>query len=231
MWAVLPVKNFVSANQRLAGVLTPFERRALAQAMVEDVLTTLSEVAALDGILVVSRDPKAVALSRRYGVRLMVEDGNRGQTAAVMAAAATLAAERVDGLFAVPGDVPLATAAEIDEVLARHGPAPSMTIVPARDEQGSNCIACSPPDAISFRFGHDSFVRHLEAARLEGIVPRVVHLPGLGLDIDTPADLACLLSRPGKARAQAYLTANGIAARLRRRRGRGADANIGEGRS
>lgn len=228
MWAVLPIKDLASANQRLADVLSPLERRGFFRAMVEDVLATLSAVAALDGIVVVSRDPEAASLAQSYRARLMEEDENRGQTAAIAAAAATLAAEGVDSLITVPGDVPLATPTEIDRVLALHGAAPSMTIVPARDERGSNCVACSPPDAIPFRFGHDSFFLHLEAARRRGISPRVLDLPGLGLDIDTPADLEFFLDRPGSTHAYHYLKASGIATRLQRR-GRG--VSLGEARS
>lgn len=222
MWAVLPVKDLVGAKQRLASVLSPLERRNLFRAMVEDVLATLSNVAGLDGIAVVSRDPVVATLAQAYGARLIEEHENGGQTAAVTAAAARLAAEGVDGLLAVPGDVPLATPLEIVEVLARHGAAPAMTIVPARDQQGSNCIACSPPDAIGFRFGDGSFRRHLQAARRRGISARVIHAPGLGLDIDTPADLELLLSRPGNTRAHRYLDVGGIAARLQ---GRQCDAS------
>ena len=94
-----------------------------------------------------------------------------------------------------------------------------MTIVPARDERGSNCVVCSPPDALAFQFGADSFVRHLEAAQERRITARVLHLPGLGLDIDTPADLVALAERQGSARAQVYLKASGIEADLVARTG------------
>lgn len=217
MWAVLPIKNLDAAKQRLASVLSPAERRVLVRAMLEDVLATLSHVAALDGIAVVSRDPVAAGLARSYGARLMGEAENRGQTAAVSMAAVRLAAEGVDGIIMVPGDVPLATPAELGKVLAIHGPARAMTIMPARDEHGSNCVACSPPDCIPFRFGDGSFLAHLEAARCQGITPRVLHLPGLGLDIDTPADLEVLLDRPGDTRTRAYLAESGIRTRLRER--------------
>ena len=221
MWAVLPVKGLGAAKRRLADVLTPRQRRDLSRAMVEDVLETLSRVGALEGTVVVSRDPAVAALAQRYGARLIVEPECRGQTAAVTAAAAILAGEGAAGVIAVPGDVPLATPAEIERVLAAHlaspSVSPSMTIVPDRKERGSNCIACSPPGALPFRFGEDSFSRHLDAARRRGVFCRVLRLTGLGLDIDRPADLGILLERPGGTRAQVYLKASGIAAGLRGR--------------
>jgi 2-phospho-L-lactate guanylyltransferase len=65
-----------------------------------------------------------------------------------------------------------------------------MTIVPSRDGKGTNALAVSPPDLIPFHFGDSSFEPHCAAARALGIEPRVLRLPGLGLDIDTPDDLA-----------------------------------------
>ncbi len=89
-----------------------------------------------------------------------------------------------------------------------------MTIVPAQDERGSNCIAVSPPDLISFHFGNDSFKPHLQAAEEVGVTPKIVRLPGIGLDIDRPDDLAALIDAEGNSRAQKWLREAGIAQRL-----------------
>ena len=217
-WAILPVKDMAAAKQRLNGALTPGERHDLFRAMVEDVLEALSRVHGLAGICVFTRDSEAIALAKRYGARLVMEGESLGQTAAVTAAASVLAVDGVADVVCVPGDVPLATAAEIERVLARHRAAPDIrprvTIVPARDGLGSNCMVCSPPDALPFQFGDDSFVRHLAAARRAGVVVRTMEAAGLGLDVDTPDDLAVLLQRAGTTRAQAYLKASGSAARL-----------------
>ncbi len=226
MWAVLPVKGLDGAKQRLGAVLSSRQRSDLSRAMVEDVLEALSAVQGLAGLAVVVGDPAVAAMAERYGARVVFERQSRGQTAAVTAAASILMSEGVDGLIAVPGDVPLATTAEIESVLMAHAAAPfatpSLTIVPAHDSRGSNCIVCSPPDAIPFQFGVDSFQRHLDVARAWAVPTATLRLPGLGLDIDTPADLIALLDHPGSARAQVYLKASGIAARLREDAGRSA---------
>jgi 2-phospho-L-lactate guanylyltransferase len=215
MWAVLPAKDMVDAKQRLAAVLSPAERRLLFRTMYEDVLTALSEAAGLAGIAVVTRDPEAAAVAQAYGARLIEEPANQGQTAAIERAAKTLAADGAAGMLTLPGDAPLITAAEIETVLAAHGTVvPAMTIVPAHDRRGSNCIAVSPPGLIPFSFGNDSFQPHLAAARKRSVEPRIVELPGIGLDIDTPDDLRTLIERGGRTRTHAYLEASGIAARL-----------------
>ncbi len=214
MWAVLPAKDFNDAKQRLAGVLDGAARRGLFRAMYEDVLATLCAVDALQGVLVVTRDDTAAALAEQHGARVLREDENLGQTAAVEAAAAWLAEQGAEGMIALPGDVPLASPSEIVEVLSVHDKDRGMTIVPACDERGSNCIAVSPPDLISFHFGNDSFKPHLRAAEEAGVTPKIVRLPGIGLDIDRPDDLATLIDSEGETRAQRWLRETGIAQRL-----------------
>ncbi len=216
MWAVVPVKNFEGAKQRLASALSPGERRALYRAMLEDVLAALTAARGLAEVALLTLDPEAMRLARTHGARVIEEPENRGHTAAIAHAADMLAAAGAAGMLAVPGDVPLATAGEIEAALAAHGEAPAMTIAPAHDELGSNCVICSPPRCVPLRFGDDSFRPHLATARRLGIEPSVVRLPGLALDIDTPADLAALLARPAATRAHAYLHESGVAARLSR---------------
>ena len=118
----------------------------------------------------------------------------------------------------MPGDVPGASADEIAAVLAAHGRAsdgaPAVTLVPSYDRRGTNCVLCSPPDVLPFAFGHDSFEPHCEAARAQGIAPRIIALPGLGLDIDTPDDLRAFMARPAAGRTLDYLRESGIAERL-----------------
>jgi 2-phospho-L-lactate guanylyltransferase len=190
IWVVVPVKETSAAKQRLAPVLAPHLRRALALAMLEDVLAALAGVPGLAGRLLVTTDPAARLLAASYGAQCMEEGAGDGHTGAVAAAARRLARDGCHSMLTLPGDIPLVTAAEIGSLIAAHRPAPSFTIAPAHDERGSNAILLSPPDAVKLRFGEDSFFPHLAAAEASGIAPSVVHLPGIAIDIDNPADLA-----------------------------------------
>lgn len=205
IWAVLPVKTFGDAKQRLGGACTPALRAALARAMVEDVLAALAGARDLSGFVVVTVDPDAMALAERHGGRVITTAACAGQTAAIRGTAALLAAEGRGGMLTIPGDVPGILPSEIDRLIALHEPAPSFTIVPAHDRRGSNAIVVSPPDAVPLSFGNDSFQPHLLTARAMGLAPRIVELPGIGLDIDNPLDLEAFLAQPGSGRARAYL--------------------------
>jgi 2-phospho-L-lactate/phosphoenolpyruvate guanylyltransferase len=218
LWAVVPVKERDRAKERLAPLLPPEMRQALALAMLEDVLAALASAVGLAGLLVVTVDPAASRMARQYGARL-VEDGARdGHTGAVTAAARLLAAEGWAGMLTVPGDIPLVTASEISRLVAAHRPAPSFTIVPSHDEGGSNAIVLSPPDAVPLRFGVDSFFPHLRAAEALGIQPTVLRLPGIALDIDNPEDLAAFALQPSPTRTRAFLAENAMLPSLSRAR-------------
>ena len=71
VWAVVPVKEFEGAKQRLSPCLSPDERRLLATTMFEDVLEAVSAVEALAGVLVVTIDPVATSLASRHGARVV----------------------------------------------------------------------------------------------------------------------------------------------------------------
>jgi 2-phospho-L-lactate guanylyltransferase len=205
IWAVVPVKDTAIAKQRLAPALPPHLRQALALAMLEDVLAALAEAPGIAHRFLVTIDPEATRLAARYGCACLTAGAEDGHTGAVAAAARRFAAEGVGGMFTLPGDIPLVTSDEIGHLIAARRPAPSFAIAPSHDEHGSNAILVAPPEAVPLRFGDDSFFPHLAAAEARGIAPSVVHLPGIALDIDNPADLAHFARLGSRTRAGLWL--------------------------
>jgi 2-phospho-L-lactate guanylyltransferase len=202
--AVVPLKHTGAAKQRLAAVLSAAQRRHLTLAMFEHVLATLAGMRELAGIRVVTVDPAGRSIAARYGAQVWVEDARDGHSAAVAAATRRLAAEGL-GLLALPGDIPLVTCEDIRQLIAVHCGVRAFTIVPARDLRGSNAVLCTPATAVPLRFGDDSFLPHLDAARARGIEPRIVDLPRIALDIDTPDDLLELRTTGSGTPAHALL--------------------------
>jgi 2-phospho-L-lactate/phosphoenolpyruvate guanylyltransferase len=213
IWAVVPLKTTTQAKQRLAGALGAALRQQLALAMAHDVLSALAASPGLAGLAVVTLDPAASALARRFEARLLTEGAADGQTGAVNAAARTLSREGGEAMLMIPGDVPLITPQEVEQLVAAHNRRPDFVITPAHDGRGSNAVLCAPPDAVTLRFGDDSFLPHLAAARTLGLEPKIVHLAGIGLDIDHPRDLAAFMSIASQTHTRALLADSGIMVR------------------
>jgi 2-phospho-L-lactate/phosphoenolpyruvate guanylyltransferase len=210
IWAVVPLKDTAEAKQRLAGALPAQLRARLALAMAHDVLTALAASPGLAGLAVVTLDPAASALAHRFGARVLTEAARDGQTGAVNAAARTLSRDGGDAMLTIPGDVPLITPQEVMQLIAAHDCRPDFVIAPAHDGRGSNAVLCAPADAMLLKFGDDSFLPHLAAARAAGLEPKTVHVAGIGLDIDHPRDLAAFMRTQSQTQTRALLEDAGV---------------------
>ena len=219
IWAVIPVKEFEGAKHRLSDLLSPHERLVLAATMLADVLDAVAGCRHLAGVVIVTIDPNATVLGQNIGARILTEGARDGHTGSVNAGRRVLAREGRSGMITMPGDIPAVRAGEIDAVLAAHLAAPSFTISPAHDDQGSNAVVCSPPESVPLRFGDNSYFPHLDAARRAGIEPTVIRQPGIAMDIDHPVDLALFLRLPQSMGTQtrALLEVLSVPARLAER--------------
>ena len=187
--AILPIKGFDHAKQRLAGLLGSGSRQALAQAMFLDVLASLRHVRGLEAMAVVTGDARAQSAARAERVHLIHDSAQAGQSAAAMLGirfAVTTGFERV---LLVPGDTPLLDPGEVEALLATRI-SPGVTIVPDRHGTDTNGLLIAPPDAFEPSFGEDSLARHVRAAEAVGLEYRIEHVPSLLHDVDTPDDLA-----------------------------------------
>ncbi|MDX6624347.1 MAG: 2-phospho-L-lactate/phosphoenolpyruvate guanylyltransferase [Solirubrobacterales bacterium] len=201
--AILPVKRFDDAKQRLTAGYEPEQRRALVAAMVEDVLEAVAKARTIERTIVVTGDPIAQELAAEAGAEVIPDPGDAGHVQAVLAGIARAEVEGEDTVVLLPGDCPLLDPQELDRLLTGV-PERYVTIVPDRHGTGTNALVLRPPSAIVPAFGEGSCERHVEAARAAGIPYGVEELASLGLDLDTPADVVALttklMSQPGRAR-------------------------------
>lgn len=211
--AAVPVKDLAAAKQRLVPVLAPAERRALARAMLADVLAALT-AAGLDAVWVVTADPEVRALAGEAGAEVLAEEANRGHTAAVAAAQAEAGRRGARCFLTVPGDVPCLRVEEVAALVADPPPAPAAVFAPSRSGRGTNGVVLVPPGAMPLTFGEPSFDNHLAVGRRRGLAVAVRRLPGLGLDIDDADDLRALLIEGPDTGSGRLLARLGVGARL-----------------
>lgn len=203
--AILPVKSFPYAKQRLAHGLSPSGRQSLAEAMFCDVLAALGQTGAIDELVVVTAGDVVGEIARERGATVL-RDTEKGHNAAAqlgIAAALTLGADRV---LLVPGDCPALDPAELDALLTRPVDPPSVVIVPDRHGTGTNALLLTPPDALEPSFGPGSAQRHAQHAQTAGTHAEVVEVPSLALDVDTPEDLDALEAALGPSSGAAPRT-------------------------
>jgi len=205
--AVLPVRSFSSAKQRLSGTLAAGARQSLVQAMFADVLGALRRARRLDAIAVVTDDISAEAIARRDGAVVVKDDRRSGQSEATLLGIEHAKQASFERVVLVPGDTPLLDPAELDELLDRaERDRLEVAIVPDRHGTGTNALVIAPPTQFAPTFGPGSFARHIGAARESGLSYREVEVPSLALDVDTDADLAALWSEIDAHRRSAQRT-------------------------
>ncbi|HMI81823.1 MAG TPA: 2-phospho-L-lactate guanylyltransferase [Solirubrobacterales bacterium] len=204
--AILPVKRFDAAKQRLAGGVDTERRRELAAAMVADVLEAIGEARAVERLIVVSGDPIAQELAAEAGAEVVPDPEDAGHVEAAQAGIARAEIEGAERVVLLAGDCPLLDPRELDRLLTGV-PGSYVGIVPDRHGTGTNALVLSPPAAIVPAFGEGSRERHVEAARAAGVPFGIEELPSIELDLDTPADVIALTreleARPGRARRTA----------------------------
>jgi 2-phospho-L-lactate guanylyltransferase len=212
--AVLPVKRFDDAKQRLDRTLSTGTRRALAEAMVSDVLHALQRASRVDAVIVVTGEHGAEALARAYDAQTIPDD-DRGHSHAARSGVDWAIERAFDRALLVPGDCPALDPKEVDALLLDGMSAPDVTIVPDRHGTGTNALLLAPSDVIAPSFGPGSRERHEDAAREAGARWRVAEPRSLVLDVDTTEDLAALRAALD-ARTGGAAHTRGLLARLDR---------------
>jgi len=204
--AILPVKRFGAAKQRLTAGLGGSRRAELAEAMLGDVLEAIGAARTIERTIVVTAEPRAIELAEGAGAEVLSDFADEGHSEAALAGIAAAEARGAGCVALLPIDCPLLDPRELDRLLTGV-PERYVAVVPDRHGTGTNALALAPPSAIRPSFGEGSCARHVAAARSAGIPFAVEELSSLALDLDTPADIVALTRQlekhPGRARRTA----------------------------
>jgi 2-phospho-L-lactate guanylyltransferase len=209
---LVPVKILTSAKQRLAAILSPEERIALAQAMCEDVLQTLANWRGRPAVAVVTSDPFARDLAARFAFDVIADGDNRSETDAIEMATTVCHKRGAKSTLVVPADIPLIEVAELEKIAAAAAGAGAV-LAPDAAGRGTNAAWRSPADLFPLRFGNDSFLPHLAAAKATGLPCFVLELPGIARDVDRPEDLFAVAAAAGERRSQKLVRGWNLSAR------------------
>jgi 2-phospho-L-lactate guanylyltransferase len=187
---MVPIKPLNRAKSRLASVLEPEQRERLALGMLLHNLNVLTRTPGLAGVLVISRDMKALAAARQIeGVHTLQESGTPELNTALLRASRMLISWGTGATLVLPADVPLLCAEDIKNILHLGRYSQTVVIAPDREKDGTNAMFSRPPDIIEYAFGVGSFQRHIQTAELAGASVQIYQSERLALDVDRPEDL------------------------------------------
>jgi len=207
--AILPVKRFGAAKQRLAVGVGKERRATIVAAMLEDVLEAIRATGLIERAIVVTSEPRAVELATAAGAEIVADPDEGGHSGAALAGVSRARELGAECALLLPGDCPLLDPRELERLLTGL-PGRYAAIVPDRHGTGTNALALAPPDAIAPAFGEGSCERHVAAAREAGIPHSVEELSSLALDLDTPADIVALTRAVEADRSRARRTAKAL---------------------
>jgi len=189
LWAIVPVKPLRHGKSRLAEVLTPDERMDLNRRMLAHTLDTLTAIPEIEHVLVVSRDPAALALAREYGARTVQESGAPQLNVALTRATIVARHHATHGVLIVPADLPLLSPEDVHLMLDRAERPPVVVVAPDHRREGTNALLVCPAGLIEYEYGPGSFQRHCTRALEAGARLEICELPSIALDMDLPEDL------------------------------------------
>jgi 2-phospho-L-lactate/phosphoenolpyruvate guanylyltransferase len=188
--AIVPVKGLPVANGRLDGILTPEERKQMAEALFLDLIVKLPRSRHIDDILIVTADESIARQARWFGHQVLVQEEDAGHSEAAAAGARAAMADGSGRVVMLPVDCPML---DIDELDAHVGRSPrTALIVPDHHGTGTNALVLTPPDVFLPAFGPDSCARHVSRARAAGISFALDVLESMAIDLDTPEDFTLL---------------------------------------
>ncbi|MEY2779913.1 MAG: 2-phospho-L-lactate guanylyltransferase [Actinomycetota bacterium] len=178
------MKGFSGAKARLEPVLSAENRASLAA------FTAAGVLEAAEGVdtFVVCDNDEVAQWARERGA-MVVRQHSAGLNGAVANGVDTATYKREWVLIAhsdLPFPEALLSVIDLDLVTT------TVTIVPDRHLDGTNVLVIPARCGFTFHYGPASFSAHQAEAKRIGLPVRVIQHEQLGLDIDTPEDLAQL---------------------------------------
>ena len=151
LWAILPVKSYEETTLNSTGSL-------------ESTLSFLKTISQITTIIVMSPDPKAVAVARHSGARtISIADLPAWETGLSRALHLAAAAGIWRAMVINPAFAPL-DYQFFDLLLSTKQPSFSLSLVPLGDTNDTGIALVAPPDYVNLSFGSGSLQRNARNA-------------------------------------------------------------------
>jgi 2-phospho-L-lactate guanylyltransferase len=205
-FAIVPVKKFENSKARLSSMLSANDRIHLSSLMLDDTLSVLIGVQALQQIIVVSGDKRTEEIAARHGAKFLYEQKESGVNSAVMLANRYCIDQGADATVVIPQDLPLLDALDVAMAcdLAENEDR-CIVICPSLRYDGTNLLLRKPPAAIETYYDNDSYQTHIKTASERGIPVKLFLSKRLMSDLDTPEDARQLTKEASSSKTLKFI--------------------------
>jgi 2-phospho-L-lactate/phosphoenolpyruvate guanylyltransferase len=186
IFAIVPIKPLDEGKSRLTPLLGPAKRRKLNAFLMQQ---TFSKAEAFPGptrTIVVSPSSEVLASAAARGF-VPVRQKGKGLNNALAEATQQAMQLGATSAFILPVDLPMVRSEDLKTTIIGIG-RNACALAPDRRRLGTNWLYLSPVQDTLYRFGPNSFQRHLRQAELCGLDLRVVEDDRFAFDIDRPDD-------------------------------------------
>jgi len=194
--AIVPVKTFLKAKTRLGISLEQKEK--ICEIMLEEILHTLSISPQIDKIIIVTREKKALEISKKFEAVQITDNKESGVNNAVALADKYLLENRFDASIVFPQDIPYIKTQDIDFMLKFKTASDFVIVVPSRRFDGTNALARKPVNLMKTHYDEDSYKIHMNTAKEITRDVSLVFVKRIMWDVDNLEDLKFLLSQDEK---------------------------------
>jgi 2-phospho-L-lactate guanylyltransferase len=188
---VVPIRSFREGKTRLASILTGDQRATLLRKTASRVVCTLGASQIVDTVLVVSPEREVLEWARGMGKRILPlpQPADHVGLNGALEFARTWALERdADAMLSLFADLPLLSTLDVRALAREQAP---VVLGADRRGEGTNAMLlrlAGAGEEFHFAFGTNSLERHRAEAAHLGMSSEIVMAPGVGFDLDTPAD-------------------------------------------
>jgi 2-phospho-L-lactate guanylyltransferase len=194
--AIIPVKTFSKAKTRLG--LSSEQTEQICVIMLEEILKILSIAPQIDKIIIVTKDRKALEVSKKFDTVQIIDDKESGVNDAVSLADEYLLKNGFEASIVFPQDIPYIKTQDIDFVLKFETDSNFAIIVPSRRFDGTNALVRNPINLMKTHYDEDSYKIHMSTAKEATRDVSLVFVKRIMWDVDNMEDLKFLLSQNEK---------------------------------
>jgi 2-phospho-L-lactate guanylyltransferase len=209
---IIPIKDLEHSKSRLSSCLSPEERRHLTLAMFKDVLNSANE-SNIEEIVAISNDHLVLKTAKHFGAKTLEEKEQRGINYAIQNGIDYCVKKGANSILINHADMPLIKGRDLKRIIGLNK-SPGVVLIPSHRFDGTNIMMLDPPKAIPVRYGMNSPRFHLREALVKGIYPKILRIPNVSLDIDSPQDLFYLSKRDLNANTKEFLLEHEIITKL-----------------